>query len=164
MNSYKQYLNIFLVAVLVVTVANCDLFEGQDLRLDEDRLEVEFFPQTENIGLAQDSLGNPLPTGPVIVDIQLIGRQMDEDLSVEFVVDNANTSAVAGQHYNITTPSPAVIPANSSEDKITIDIVDDGLQPGDDPVVLTLELQDPGNGVVAAPNLKTHTLTIFPPE
>lgn len=138
-----------VLALLLVTLSfsACDFFEQEERTFTDDP-QIEFFPLTENVDEGDLT---------VTTKIQLIGPQRDSDLPVSFAVSDEST-AQEGTHYNLNSTS-ATIPANSSSTEVTIDVLDNDQDDGDTNYELILELQD-SEGVEAAENLKTYTLTI----
>lgn len=145
---------ILLSAVVLITVTSCDLFEQRSRAFDDDPV-VEFFPLNQQV--TEDDDDTP-STIELTLEVQLIGPQRSEALSVAFSVDAGNTDAVDGVHYELVTSSPVTIPANSSQAEITINVLPSPLD--DDEfrqLALTLEGSDE---VPASENLKNYTLTI----
>lgn len=138
---------LLVLALLGLSITACDLLEQRSRKYDGGP-KLEFFPLQETVDEG---------AGTASVEIQLIGRQRDSDLSVSFTVDDSST-AVQGTHYNLPSTS-ATIPANSSETEVGIEVLDNDIDDGDTNYELFLTLQD-SEGVEAAENLKTHTLTI----
>lgn len=138
-------LSLGLAASLVLT--GCDTFDERDRTFDGDP-KLEFAPLAATVDEGDD---------PVTTRIQLIGEQRGSDLPVDFVVADSST-AEAGVHYSLGSTS-ASIPANASAVDVTIDILDNTVDDGDTNYELFLVLQD-SDGVEAAVNLRTYTLTI----
>lgn len=138
-----------ILALLVISlmVGACDLLDQQNREFDDDpKLEFKPLSQTVDEG-----------AGTVNVSIQLIGPQRDSDLQVNYSA--ADTSvAEEGVHYDLSSTS-ATIPADSSSTEIGIEVLDNSVDDGDTNYPLYLNLQD-SDGVEAAENLKTFTLTI----
>ena len=155
----KQNNFVKLVACIVACIflSGClnDLFEQDDQTYQDDP-KIEFRPLNQSVA---DTSGAEIQPDDEALRVQLIGPQRSTDLSVSFVVDSENSSAQEGTHYNLVTSSPVVLPANSSvTGNIEIDIIEDSVPTGE-VVELILVLQD-ADGVDAAENLKTYTLTI----
>jgi hypothetical protein len=85
--------------------------------------------------------------------IQLVGSQRGIATNVNFAVDAAST-AVAGTDYSITTPSPAVIAANTSG--VTVRLV---LNKVASQKTLIVNLTG-GDNVTPSANYKTFTYTL----
>jgi hypothetical protein len=85
--------------------------------------------------------------------IQLVGKQRSTATNVTFAVDAAST-AVAGTDYSITTPSPAVIAANTSG--VTVRLV---LNKVASQKTLIVNLTG-GDNVTPSANYKTFTYTL----
>lgn len=89
------------------------------------------------------------------VNVQLIGAQESSDMTAPFTVGG---TAQAGVHYNVTTPSPVTIAANTSSAPVIIQLLDSPLTAGQTRTII-LTLQD-GSRAIAAENFKTFTITI----
>lgn len=143
-----KLLKLTLILALVATLGTaCDSLQQRDRTFDDDP-KLEFVPLSNTV---DEGDGNQT------VNIQLIGPQRDSDLPVSFSVADSST-AEEGVHYSLSSTS-ATIPANSSRTEIQIQVLDDDRENGDSNLLLYLNLQD-SEGVAAAENLKTHTLTI----
>lgn len=138
---------ILIVALVPLVLGACDALERDDRSFDDDP-KLEFKPLTETVDEG---------AGTVTTDIQLIGPHRSSDLAVSFVVADSST-AQQGTHYNLGSTS-GTIPANSSSTTVNIDVLDNDVDDGDTNYELFLVLQD-SEGVEAAENLKTYTLTI----
>lgn len=138
---------LVLVLVGTISLGACDFFDQPDFTYDDDP-QLEFFPlsETEDEG-----------AGTVTTAIQLIGPQRNSDLPVSFTVSDEST-AEEGVHYTLGSTS-ATIPAGESSTEVAIEVLDNEQDDGDTNYELILELQD-SDGVEAAENLKTYTLTI----
>ena len=89
--------------------------------------------------------------------INLVGQQLATDTDV-FVVLGANTTAVAGRHFNITTGT-IKIPAKSSFTEFSVEILNPGTS-STTPVDLNLTLSGGSNNVKISENYKTIGLRI----
>lgn len=138
---------ILLVGLIPLVLAGCDSLE-QDFRGFDDTPKLEFKPLTETVDEG---------AGTVTAEIQLIGPQRSSDLAVNFSVDDSST-AQSGTHYSLGSTS-ATIPANSSATEVSVQVLDNDIDDGDTNYELFLSLED-SQGVEAAENLKTYTLTI----
>lgn len=153
--------NSILVKIVTVIVASLflsgclnDLFEQENKRF-QDNPKIEFRPLNQVV--SDSDVDDFDPSEPL--KVQLIGEQRSSDLSVSFVVDEENSTAEAGTHYNLVTSSPITLPANSSvTGPIEIEVIENSVPDGE-VMELVLVLQD-ADGVEAAENLKTYTLTI----
>lgn len=125
----------------------CDFFDQPDFTYDDDP-QLEFFPLSETADEGE---------GAISVRIQLIGPQRDDPLNVNFVIGEEST-AEEGEQFALSNTS-ATIPAGESTTTVTIDVLDNDLDDSDTNYELFLVLQD-SEGVEAAENLKTFTLTI----
>jgi hypothetical protein len=145
---------LFVLVALLFTGCN-DLFNQESDELDSGVSQVEWYPLSRTV--TEPASGGA--SGTTAIEIQLIRTQNSSDQQVNFSVDAANSTAVAGTHYNLQTSSPATIAANTWETTVTIEILDSPLTAGQSGTLVLL-LED-GNGVEAAVNLRTHTLTIL---
>lgn len=158
MQSMMRPLSFLLGAVLLaMLVGACDMFEPRDRTFDDDP-KIEFFPLSDGVDEADldDSFGATDDT-TITTNIQLIGPQRDSDLSINFVVDDSST-AEEGVHYTLPSTS-ATIDANSSTAEVDVTVLNNSQDDGGTNYELFLTLQD-SDGVEAAENLKTYTLTI----
>jgi len=154
--------NLLCVLLLAgVLVAGCDFFEQRDRTFGDDP-KLEFFPLSETVdeGDAEDAGG----TLTVETSIQLIGRQRDSDLTVNYTVVDTTLEAEGaeaaeeGTHFTLPATS-ATLPANSSSVPVEVNVLDNNQDDGDTNFLLFLRLQE-DNEVEPAENLKTFTLTI----
>jgi len=144
MKSLKSILVLLLIPLLV---GACDLLDQRSRTFDDDP-KLEFKPLSQTV----DEGG-----GTINVSIQLIGRQRDSDLQVNYVVADSS-DAEQGVHFNLPSTS-ATIPAGESSTEISVEVLDNNIDDGDINYPLFLNLQDTQD-VEAAENLKTFTLTI----
>lgn len=147
MHTMKLLQGVLIAALLGLSLSACDTFDQRD-RSYQGPPQLEFFPLTETVDEGED---------PDPVNIQLIGPQRDSALPVTFTVDDSS-SAVEGTHFSLSSTT-ATIDANSNATQITIDVLDNDIDDGGTNYVLYLSLQD-SEGVEAAANLRTYTLTI----
>jgi uncharacterized protein YcfL len=151
-------LSFVLGAVLLAMIVGaCDMFETRDRTFDDDP-KIEFFPLSDGVDEAEldDSFGATDDT-TITTNVQLIGPQRDSDLSVSLVVDDSST-AEEGVHYTLPSTS-ATIDANSSTAEVSVTVLNNTQNDAGTNYELFLTLQD-SQGVEAAENLKTYTLTI----
>jgi len=151
MRSFRFLGALLLAGILVV---GCDFFEQRDRTFDDDP-KLEFFPLSETV----DEGDAEAAGGSVTVEtaIQLIGRQRDSDLTVNYTVADSST-AEEGTHFTLPAAS-ATIEANSSSAPVEVNVLDNNTDDGETNYVLYLNLQE-DNEVEPAENLKTYTLTI----
>lgn len=142
---------LLIIALLPLLFFGCDsLFDEGDVEKTYDGPTlVAFFPTQQEISLAD---------GSASVEVQLIGEQRSSDLAVSFSVSGEST-AQAGVHFNILTPSPVTLPANSSTVDIQIETIPGSLAEGEATLILNLE---GGDGVAASVNQATHTAFVSP--
>lgn len=156
MQIVKKPLSLVLGVVLVsLAIGACDMFEQRDRTFNDDP-KLEFYPLSQGVDEADlDEASSGQTT--VTTNIQLIGPQRDSDLPVNFVVDDSST-AEEGVHYTLPSTS-ATIDANSSTAEVSITVLNNDQDDGGTNHELFLTLQG-GEGVEAAENLKTYTMTL----
>ncbi|MCS3750296.1 DUF4843 domain-containing protein [Salinibacter ruber] len=156
MKFVKHPLSVSLaVAILFASIGGCDMFDRRDRSFSDDP-KLEFFPLDN--GIEESTLDDEgISETSVTTNIQLIGRQRDSDLSVNFTVDDSST-AEEGVHYTLPSTT-ATIEANSSTAEASINVLNNDQDDGGTNHILYLSLQD-SEDVEAAANLKTYTLTI----
>lgn len=147
----KKKLIIF--ALLPLMFLGCDdLFDvGDTDKVYDGPPLLGFFPLQQEVN--QDD-------GTFTVEVQLIAEQRTSDLPVNFTV-NGSSTAVAGTHYNIVTPSPVTIAAGTSTVDIEIELIDGSLAAGAASVTLILDMVGT-NDVQADPNLDQTRTFIAP--
>lgn len=146
-------IKIFIpVLLLPLLFAGCDdMFDKGDVEKTYDGPDVvEFFPLEQEVDIAEDATAT--------IAVQLIGPQRNTDLAVNYSVDGTSSTATAGTHYNITTPSPVTIASGTSSVDIEVELIEGSLADGEE-VTLVLNLEG-GDGVDASANLDTSTLFI----
>lgn len=147
----KKKLIVLLVLPLLLSGCLNDLFDKGDVEKSYDGPPVVgFFPLQQEASIANNT---------ATVQVQLIGEQRSSNLDVNFSV-NGSSTAVAGTHYNIATPSPVTIAANSSTVNIVINLVAGSLEAGQSRTLL-LDLGG-GQGVDASVNLARASVVIRP--
>lgn len=140
----------FILPLLFLGCDMNDLFDEGDVRKTfDDDPQVEFKPLQQEVSAAN---------GQATVAVQLIGPQRDSDLAVNFSV-GGNSTAQAGVHYNIATPSPVTIAAGTSTVNVVLELIPGSVEGA--PVDLYLNLEG-GDGVRAAPNLSESRTIIQP--
>ena len=148
MKSPRLITSILLVGLICFSAVSCDLFE-QRSRAYDGPTKVEFFPTTQTVDEG---------AGELNVQVQLIGPQRNQDLSVEYTVVDSMTTAQEGTHYNLLTSSPVTIPANSSETVVDLEVPANTLNEGETRT-LQLAITDAGE-VETGPNIRFYNLTI----
>ena len=114
-------------------------------------------PGYGRVASAADPALTRLSPGVKKFRINLLGQQLATDTDI-FVVLGANTTAVAGRHFNITTGT-AKIPAKSSFTEFSVEILNPGTSSAT-PVDLNLTLSGGSNNVKISENYKTIGLRI----
>ncbi|WP_069132560.1 Calx-beta domain-containing protein [Rhodohalobacter halophilus] len=141
---------LLIFALLPLLFASCDmndLFdEGDTKKTYDGPAQVAFFPDEREV--SDDD-------GSTSIEIQLIGEQRDSDLAVSFSTEG---DAVAGTHYNVSTPSPITLEAGTSTVDIVIELIADSVPDGGE-VQLILNLEG-ADGVEVAENYKTSRIFI----
>ena len=144
---------LILLALLPLMFLGCDdLFDvGDTDKVYDGPPLLGFFPLQQEVN--QDD-------GTFTVEVQLIAEQRTSDLPVTFSV-NGSSTAVAGTHYNIVTPSPVTIAAGTSSVDIEIELIDGSLAAGASSVTFILDLEG-STDVQADPNLDQSRTFIAP--
>lgn len=150
--SYKAFAILLLS---VFTLTGCFDDDVAD-NIFNDQSQVEFDRIATNVNYIRSvSVG----AGSVTEQVNLIGPQMAVEQTISFSVDPANSTAVAGTHYNLNGGS-FTIPVNSSFGDCTVEILG-GAIPAGETRTLTLVLE--GNAEIkAAGNYKSLTIVINP--
>lgn len=150
-STYK--LALLMIALLPVFITGCEsLFDiGDTEKSYSGPSVVEFFPlsRTVNVGT----------TASTTLAVQLIGPHRGSDLAVAYTVD-ATSTAIAGTHYTLGTPSPVTVAANTSSANVVINLIA-GSVPAGTEVRLILNLEG-ADGVAPSENLKRATIFIRP--
>lgn len=135
--------SLFISFTILVSFTGCvkdltnTVYNGPDL--------VEFYPTSKTVTTTT------APRADSIL-VQLVGRQRNSPINVTFTVNSTSTALPA--EYSITTPSPVVIPANSSNVwiKFTLNKVSTRK-------TLLIDLTG-GDNVSPSANFKTFTYTL----
>jgi len=147
MHSAKSLRVLLLTTLVAMTLSACDLFEARDRSYDGPPV-LEFAPLSQS---ADEG------AGAIATNIQLIGPQRGDPLTVNYVVDDSST-AVEGTHYTLASTS-ATIEDSTSSAPVNITVLDNEEDDANSTYILYLSLQE-SQGVAPAENLKTYTLTI----
>ena len=111
---------------LVITAgifSACNDFEGT----------YEFTPKVQFSTASMETIENG---GPLVVEVQLVGPQRPNPVTVNFDVAG---SAAKGTDYNLSVDNAVTIPANSSVASFTVDIIDNNqFLPNDRDIVFTI--------------------------
>ena len=149
-NSKLQLLTIF-TALLILSMGCKDVFDlDQRDRTFQGPGQVAFFPNSATVA---DS------SGAISFEVQLIGEQLEQALQIPFEVVSGETDAEAGVHYEITTPSPITLPANTSIATFTVNVLDSDITAAR---TLSVELQEPDGETTVAENVKGTVIRIVP--
>ncbi|MDQ7948726.1 MAG: hypothetical protein REI78_03645 [Pedobacter sp.] len=139
---------IIYITLLLATV----LFAGcKKYKVEFEGQLVEFKPVSLTL-----TRGTATTAATANIVVQLVGAQQTSDLVIPFTVDAANTTAVAGTNYTLSSTGTITIPANSSTGKITIT---SNFANNTTAKKLTLVLAD-GGPVTVSQNYKTCTVTL----
>lgn len=142
-------IKILLIGVVIIGITGCF---PDNSRVFDGPLQVEFNPTSDELRLSN---GNNYDA-----TIQLIGPHQDSDITLNFEVDTENSTAVLGEHFELSGFT-TVLPANSSFATITITAIEANIDDERPEVVITL-LGDQGGEVIAAENYKSFELTLRP--
>ena len=139
---------LLILALIPLFALGCnDLFDTGDYDRTWDGLELGLFPLSQEVSLENASA--------TTVEVQLIGEQQDQDVSVDFTVSG---SAEEGVHYTLATASPVVIEAGTSTVDIVFELIEDSLEDGEsETIVVTLE---ESSDVEPSPNLLEAVRTL----
>jgi hypothetical protein len=141
----KLLTKLLLVCFVCFSAASCDLFEQESRKYDGDD-KVEFFPPEATV--AEGS-------GQFDAQVQLISKkgQLNSAKDIEFTVVDSMTTADPA-NYDILTPSPVTLAADSSQTLVSLDILNGPVAPGNQ-VTLTLALEGSSDGSVGTgPNIR----------
>ncbi len=121
-------------------------------RIFDGSLQVEFNPTSDTQRMSNGSTYN--------ATIQLIGPHQSSDITLNFEIDTENSTAVMGEHFELSGLS-TVLPANSSFATITINAIEENID-DERPVLVINLLGDATGEVIAAENYKSFALTLRP--
>jgi len=142
---------LLILALIPLFALGCnDLFDTGDAEKVWDGLQLGFFPLQQEVSLEDDDVAT--------VEVQLIGAHQDSDVNVSFSVSGEST-AVAGEHYNLVTSSPVTLSSGTSTVDIVVELIDESVESGS--VRLILDLAD-SDGIESAANLNRSTIIIAP--
>lgn len=144
-----KYLKLTLIALLTAGIAGCF---PDNSRIYDGPLQVEFNPTSDTQRMSNGSTYN--------ATIQLIGPHQDSDITLNFEIDTENSTAVLGEHFELSGFT-TVLPANSSFATITVNAIEQNIDDQRPVVVITL-LGDDSGEIIAAENYKTLELTLRP--
>jgi hypothetical protein len=149
MKSFKIKASLLTILFVGSLFAGCDLLDQEDRTFDDTQLGFASFSQT---------IAEPASGGASVKfskTVQLIGSQRSSDLSVTIAADDSST-AVAGTHYNFS--SPVTIASETSSSELVVNVLDSPLADGESKV-LYLSIQE-SDGIKPAKNFRTLTVTI----
>jgi hypothetical protein len=144
-----QKMKISVIGLIILGMAGCF---PDNSRIYDGPLQVEFNPTSDTQRMSDGNTYNST--------IQLIGPHQDSDITLNFEIDTENSTAVLGEHFELTGLT-AVIPANRSFGTITVTAIEDNIDDNRPVLVITLLGNDTGD-VIASENYKTFELTLRP--
>jgi len=161
----KRYIiKSFFVLTAIVSLNSCFKDPGTDIKFSDLLIEIE------KATMQGDANAKDTREYPVIVDgiflmdslkINLVGAQQTEDITIGVEVapggDASGTTAVAGVHYDLLTPT-VVIPAGKSYGFLKYRVIDDNVDPAA-PVAVRFNLTTTTKGRFSE-NFKTHRVII----
>jgi len=131
MKMKKILITNLLALLLIFGTTACFDDPGSDILFEDTFVELDFATRSPS-SVLRNRVYSRVNDGNTIADqvtISLVGAQRSTPINVTIAVDAANTTAVAGTHYNLTTTT-ATIPANSSSISIPFQVIDDNIAPG----------------------------------
>lgn len=155
MRPNKILVKIPLVLLIIVGVMACELRD----RSYQGPAKVAWKRPHENSPLIVRPVTQPDTT--ITLTAQLIAHQRDHDLTFNVsVVDTLNTAAeIGGKGSAYMLPSKTVtIPADSSEGKFTVKILNSNVKKGKQ-VPVSIKLHS-NNGIIADPNIGNNHILI----
>lgn len=161
----KRYIvKSFIALAAVVSLNACMKDPGTSIEFTDMLIEIE------KATMQGDANTKDTREYPVIVDgvflmdslkINLVGPQQNEDITVGVSVapggDASGTTAVAGVHYDLLSPT-VVIPAGKSYGFLKYRVIDDNIDPAA-PVAVRFNLTSTTKGRLSE-NFKTHRVVI----
>jgi hypothetical protein len=146
-----------LITLLKITLTGAVLFGllgcfPDNSRIYDGPVQVEFNPTSDTQRMSNGNTYN--------ATIQLIGPHQDSDINLNFEIDTENSTAVLGEHFELSGFT-TVLPANSSFATITVNAIEENIDDERPVVVITL-LGDDSGEVIPAENYKTFQLTLRP--
>lgn len=162
----KRYIIKSLFVLTAMLSLNACFFQkpGTEITFTGLQIEIEKATSPGNAD-TKDTREYPiLVDGTFLMDslkINLVGPQQKEDVTVGIEVapggDASGTTAVAGVHYQLLTPT-VVIPAGQSYAFLKFRVLDDNIDPAV-PVAVRFNLASTTKGVLSA-NFKTHRVVM----
>lgn len=144
-----ESLKIAMLIALTIGLAGCF---PDNSRIYDGPLQVEFNPTSDTQRMTDGNVYN--------ATIQLVGPHQDSDITLNFEVDTENSTAVLGEHFELSGLT-TVLPANSSFATITITAIEENIDE-ERPVVVINLLGDSSGDIVVAENYKSFELTLRP--
>ncbi|WP_298136774.1 hypothetical protein [Flavobacterium sp.] len=152
--------NVFAMLSIAMLSSSCDVGDDKELDYGNGSYVAQFPYASKTAFFAKDDAVVYDYTMP----IQIVGGNglaLSNDLAVVFEVDAANTTAVAGLHYDFVGSTSLTIPANSTFATIPMKVYSGNLD-DQNPPVLTLKLVSATgvSGVVTSGNKGVVALTL----
>ncbi len=138
-----------MLIALIIGLAGCF---PDNSRIYDGPLQVEFNPTSDTQRMTDGNVYD--------ATIQLVGPHQDSDIVLNFEIDTENSTAVLGEHFELSGLT-TVLPANSSFATITITAIEDNIDDERPVLVITLLGNDSGE-VIPAENYKSFQLTLRP--
>jgi hypothetical protein len=158
-NKIKNFYYIGIVIVTLISLISCvkdttnTTYNGPDLvEFANPNYIAPLNPIAKTVSTTSIVVGSPRADS---MFIQLVGPQRSTDTKVNFEIDALST-AVAGTDYTLTTPSPAIILANTSGVKVRVTINKVTAQKR---IIFNITS---GDNVTPSANFKTFTFTLNP--
>ena len=151
----NRYMKILVVALVPLFLNGClnDLFKQDDHTYDGPDV-VEFRPATRSVNESDTG------TNTASANVQLIATSHSAALPINFSVDSGNSTAQAGTHYTMATPSPVTIAADQWSTPVTVQTVQNSLAAGNSVTLVLILDGNNSEGVSPSENYKTFTVTI----
>lgn len=125
--------SIILFLGIAAFMISCFDDPGTDILLEGSFIEISEATTSGGLDLSKSyNRKNDGTKSKDSIRINLVGRQRNTPITVNFQIDAAATTAVADIHYEmITTGGSATIPANSSFGYIYFNVLADNIEPGE---------------------------------
>jgi hypothetical protein len=162
----KRYIVKSLFVLTAMFSLNACFFKepGTDIKFTDILIEIEKATQQGDANTKDTREYTVVSDGLPLLDslkINLVGPQQKEDITIAVEIgagaDVSGTTAVAGVHYQLLTPT-VVIPANQSFAYLKYRVFDDNLDPAL-PVAVRFNLTSTTKGRLSE-NYKTHRVVL----
>ena len=145
----KTFLKISIIGAVFLGLSGCF---PDNSRIYDGPLQVEFNPTSDTQRMSDGNVYD--------ATIQLVGPHQDSDIVLNFEIDTENSSAVLGEHFELSGLT-TVLPANSSFATIRVTAIEGNIDDTRPELVITLLGNDSGE-VIPAENYKSFQLTLRP--